>query len=115
MDPQQSIRHNLEFLQTELISRLESIKVYLDETSPAAAENILKRSGYISNLKQRIHDACYRYLAETENSETPEVLRVRAIDIISNELDAIAELGEHDLAAFDGQRARAIAVILRHR
>ena len=94
MDPHQSIRHNLEFLQTEVVSRLESIKSYLDDTSPEAAESIFKRSGYISNLKQRIHDACYRYLAETENSETPEVLRVRAIDIISNELDAIAELGE---------------------
>jgi phosphate uptake regulator/aminoglycoside phosphotransferase len=94
MDLQQSIRHNLEFLQTELVSRLESIKTYLDDTSPEAAENILKRSGYISNLKQRIHDACYRYIAETDNSDAPEVLRVRAIDIIATELERIAELGE---------------------
>ena len=71
MDLQQSIRHNLEFLQTELVSRLESIKTYLDDTSPEAAENILKRSGYISSLKQRIHDACYRYIAETDNSDAP--------------------------------------------
>ena len=94
MDLQQSIRHNLEFLQTELVSRLESIKTYLDDTSPEAAENILKRSGYISNLKQRIHDACYRYIAETDNSDAPEVLRVRAIDIIATELECIAGLGE---------------------
>ena len=94
MDLQQSIRHNLEFLQTELVSRLESIKTYLDDTSPEAAENIFKRSGYISNLKQRIHDACYRYIAETDNSDTPEVLRVRAIDIIATELENIAGLGE---------------------
>lgn len=94
MDPQQSIRHNLEFLQTELVSRLESIKAYLDDTSPEAAENIFKRSGYISNLKQRIHDACYRYIAQTDNSDAPEVLRVRAIDIIATELERIAELGE---------------------
>ena len=94
MDPQQSIRHNLEFLQTELVSRLESIKTYLDDTTPEAAENIFKRSSYIANLKQRIHDACYRYLAETDNSEAQEVLRVRAIDIIATELERIAELGE---------------------
>lgn len=94
MDPHQSIRHNLEFLQTEVVSRLESIKINLDGTSPDAAENIFKRSGYISNLKQRIHDACYRYLAETDNSDTPEVLRVRAIDIIATELERMAELGE---------------------
>ena len=94
MDLQQSIRHNLEFLQTELVSRLESIKTYLDDTSPEAAENIFKRSGYISSLKQRIHDACYRYIAETDNSDTPEVLRVRAIDIIATELENIAGLGE---------------------
>ncbi|UCB54693.1 MAG: phosphotransferase [Thiotrichales bacterium] len=94
MDPQQTIRHNLEFLQTELVSRLESIKLYLDDTSPEAAENIFKRSGYISNLKQRIHEACYRYLVEADNSDVPEVLRVRAIDIIATELERIAELGE---------------------
>jgi phosphate uptake regulator/aminoglycoside phosphotransferase len=94
MDPQQSIRHNLEFLQTELVSRLESIKTYLDDTSPESAENIFKRSGYISNLKQRIHDACYRYIATIDNSDAQEVLRVRAIDIIATELERIAELGE---------------------
>ena len=94
MDPQQSIRHNLEFLQTELVSRLDSIKTYLDDTSPESAENIFKRSGYISNLKQRIHDACYRYIATIDNSDAPEVLRVRAIDIIATELERIAELGE---------------------
>jgi aminoglycoside phosphotransferase/phosphate uptake regulator len=94
MDLQLSIRHNIEFLQAELIGRLESIKTYLDDTSPEAAENIFKRSGYISNLKQRIHDACYRYIAETDNTDAPEVLRVRAIDIIATELENIAELGE---------------------
>jgi aminoglycoside phosphotransferase/phosphate uptake regulator len=94
MDLQQSIRHNIEFLQAELVGRLESIKAYLDDTSPEAAENIFKRSGYISNLKQRIHDACYRYIAETDNTDAPEVLRVRAIDIIATELENIAELGE---------------------
>ena len=94
MDLQQSIRHNLEFLQTELVSRLESIKSYLDDTSPEAAENIFKRSGYISNLKQRIHDACYRYLAKKDSQDAPEVLRVSAIDIIATELERIADLGE---------------------
>lgn len=94
MDPQQSIHHNLEFLQTEVVSRLETVKRYLDDRTPEAAENIFKRSGYIANLKQRIHDACYRYLAETDNSDTSNVLRVRAVDIIATELDRIAELGE---------------------
>ncbi len=94
MELQQTIRHNLEFLQTEIVSRLESIKLYLDDTSPEAAENIFKRGSYISNLKQRIHDACYRYLVETDNSDGPEVLRVRAIDTIATELERIAELGE---------------------
>jgi phosphate uptake regulator/aminoglycoside phosphotransferase len=91
---QQSIRHNLEFLQTEVIARLESIKTYLDDTTLEAAEKILNRSGYISNLKQRIHDACYRYMVEIDNQETPEVLQVRAIDIIATELERIADLGE---------------------
>lgn len=94
MKPQQSIQHNLEFLQTELIGRLESIKSYLEDTSPESAENIFKRSGYISSLKQRIHEACYRYIAEIDNSDAPEVLRVRAIDIIATELERIADLGE---------------------
>ena len=94
MDPQQTIRHNLEFLQTETVSRLESIKLYLDDTTPEAAESIIKRSGYIASLKQRIHEACYRYLVEADNSDVPEVLQVRAIDIIAAELERIAELGE---------------------
>ena len=93
MDLLQSIRHNLEFLQTEVIARLESIKTYLDDTSPEAAETIFNRSGYIANLKQRIHEACYRYIAETENRDTPEALQVRAIDIIATELERIADLG----------------------
>jgi phosphate uptake regulator/aminoglycoside phosphotransferase len=94
MDLQQTIRHNLEFLQTEIVGRLESIKLYLEDASPESADNIFKRGGYISNLKQRIHEACYRYLVEAENSDAPEVLRVRAIDTIATELERIAELGE---------------------
>jgi phosphate uptake regulator len=94
MDLQQTIRHNLEFLQTEIVGRLESIKLYLEDTSPESADNIFKRGGYISSLKQRIHEACYRYLVEAENSDAPEVLRVRAIDTIATELERIAELGE---------------------
>lgn len=94
MDLQQTIRHNLEFLQTEIVSRLESIKLFLDDTSAEAAENIFKRGGYISNLKQRIHEACYRFLVETGPSDAPEVLRVRAIDTIATELERIAELAE---------------------
>jgi len=94
MNLQQSIRHNLEFLQTEVVARLESIKAYLDNTSPEAAEKIFNRSGYIANLKLRIHDACYRYIAEKDKQDTPEVLQVRAIDIIATELERIADLGE---------------------
>lgn len=94
MDLPQSIRHNLEFLQAEVIARLESIKTYLDDTSPSAAKAIFDRSGYISNLKQRIHDACYRCMAETDNQSAPEVSQVRAVDIIATELERIAELGE---------------------
>ncbi len=94
MNLQRSIRHNLEFLQTELLSRLESIKVYLGDSSSEAAENIFRRSGYLLKLKQRIHDACYRYIAEADNPDAPEVRRVRAIDIIATELERIAELGE---------------------
>ena len=93
MDLQQSIRHNLEFLQAEVTGRLESIKTYLDDTSPEAAESIFNRSGYIAKLKQRIHDACYRFIAETDNKDTPEVLQMRAIDIIATELERIADLG----------------------
>ena len=77
-----------------MASRLDSIRNCVDDTLPEVAENIIKRSGYISSLKQRIHDACYRYLAETDNSDASEVLRVRAIDIIATGLENIAELGE---------------------
>ena len=94
MELQQSIRHNLEFLQTEVIARLESIKSYLDDTTPEAAEKIFDRSGYITNLKQRIHDACYRYIVEIDNEETPELSQLRAVDIIATELERIADLGE---------------------
>ncbi len=94
MELQQSIRHNLEFLQTEVIARLESIKSYLDDTTPEAAEKIFDRSGYITKLKQRIHDACYRYMVEMDNQETPELSQLRAADIIATELERIADLGE---------------------
>jgi phosphate uptake regulator/aminoglycoside phosphotransferase len=89
-----NILHNLEFLQAEVLNRLESIKIYLGDTSPDAAEKIFKRSGYLSNLKQRVHDACYRYIAGKDNSEAVEVSQVRAIDTIADELEQIADLGE---------------------
>src|SRR3546814_1369636 len=48
-----------------------------------------------------------------------ELLRLGAVDQPFGEtrqqFSAIAELGEHDLAALDGQRARTIAVIDRLR
>jgi phosphate uptake regulator len=89
-----NILHNLEFLQAEVLNRLESIKIYLGDTSPDEAEKIFKRSGYLSNLKQRVHDACYRYIAGKDNSEAVEIGQVRAIDIIADELEQIADLGE---------------------
>ncbi|NNJ96946.1 MAG: phosphotransferase [Gammaproteobacteria bacterium] len=94
MELQQSIRHNLEFLQTEVIARLDGIKTYLDDTTPEAAETIFNRNGYITRLKQRIHDACYRYIVEMDNQDTPELSQLRAIDIIATELERIADLGE---------------------
>ena len=94
MNLQQTIRHNLEFLQTEVVTRLESIKLYLDDTTLEAAESIFERGGYIATLKQRIHEACYRYQAQAGHADTSDVLRVRAVDTIATELERIAELGE---------------------
>ncbi len=88
------ILHNLEFLQNEVVNRLESIKTYLGDTSPEVAESIFRRNDYLSSLKQRIHDACYKYIAGTDNTDAAMVSRVRAIDIIATELDRIADLGE---------------------
>jgi phosphate uptake regulator len=93
MELTQSIHHNFEFLQAELVGRLESIKSFLGDTSPQAAEKIFSRSGYLSNLKQRIHDDCYRYIATSDNAEAPEVMRMRAIDKIATEMERIADLG----------------------
>lgn len=87
-----NIRHNLGFLLTELPQRLTELNNFVHAASPATANGIIQRSGYLTNLKQRIHDACYSYITEADSSNSKEILRVRAIDIIATELEHISEL-----------------------
>jgi len=86
------IQNNLRFLVAEVSSQLANLMNYFESASPMEAKRILDRSGYVYNLKIRIHNSCLSEVAKLKESNKTEKLSLRSIEFIATDLERIAEL-----------------------
>ena len=84
-----AIRDNLRFLLVETASQVEHLQAFFGDCSPSFARRVLDRSGYASNLKDRIHDSCYRDIAGASRGKAA---MLRTVQQIATELLRISEL-----------------------
>ena len=83
------IRDNLRFLLVETGSQVEHLQAFFETCSPSVARRVFDRSGYASNLKDRIHDSCYRDIASAGKRKAA---MLRTVQHIATELLRISEL-----------------------
>ncbi|VAX13664.1 FIG00741077: hypothetical protein [hydrothermal vent metagenome] len=87
-----NIRDNLHFIIAEVNSQLSSLQRYFNSISTTDAKHILERSGYVYNLKIRIHNSCLNETAKLKKSNRSEKLTFRSLEFIATDLERIAEL-----------------------
>lgn len=87
-----NIRDNLHFIIAEVNSQLSSLQSYFNSVSTIEAKRILERSGYVYNLKIRIHNSCLNEIEKLKKSSKSEKLSLRSIEFIATDLERIAEL-----------------------
>ena len=83
------MRDNLRFLIVEVGSQLSHLQTFFDNFSVTVARRILDRSGYVNNLKMRIHNSCVSHIAR---SDTGDTLSLRAAEFVATDLERITEL-----------------------
>lgn len=86
-----SQKSNLRFLIVEVSTQVSNLQDYISGTNGIISAGRLERSGYIHNLKIRIHNDCYQQMLKAGNNES-EIIAFRSIDNIANNLEHIAEL-----------------------
>ncbi len=87
-----NIRDNLHFIIAEVSSQLSSLQSYFNTASMVEAKRILERSGYVYNLKIRIHNSCLNEIDKLKKPRKSEKLSLRSIEFIATDLERIAEL-----------------------
>ena len=83
------VRDNLRFLIAEVGSQVSHLQTFLEDFSVTVARRILDRSGYVNNLKMRIHNSCVSHIARSDAADT---LSLRAAEVIATDLQRITEL-----------------------
>ncbi|OQK18395.1 hypothetical protein AU255_11425 [Methyloprofundus sedimenti] len=84
-------RTNLRFLFVEVGTQISNLQDYIVKEGKNFSTGSFDRSGYIHNLKIRIHNDGYLQIQNAGNNES-DIIAFRAIDNIANNLERIAEL-----------------------
>jgi len=84
-------RNNLRFLIVEVGTQISNLQNYIAREGRNFSIGSFDRSGYIHNLKIRIHNDGYLQIQNAGNNES-DIIAFRAIDNIANNLERIAEL-----------------------
>ncbi len=87
-----NISDNLHFIIAEVSSQLSSLKSCFDDASLIEAKRILERSGYVYNLKIRIHNSCLNEIAGLKKENRSAKIWLRSIEFIATDLEQIALL-----------------------
>ena len=82
---------NFQFLLVEIERQLEAAMAVVEKRDERAIAKIEARDDYIDNLKSVIENACFATLHGDEKLTAPEMARVRALNIIGNNLERVGD------------------------
>ncbi|MCF7971721.1 MAG: aminoglycoside phosphotransferase family protein, partial [Methylococcaceae bacterium] len=88
---QKNQRNNLRFLIVEVGTQIANLQDYITSEGASSIASSFNRSGYIHNLKIRLHNDGYQQRLKAGNKES-DAVAFRSIDNIANNLERIAEL-----------------------
>ncbi len=87
-----AVKENLHFLCVEIDSQLNQLQLFFSSRpTHAIAQRIFDRSGYVYNLRVRIHSACMDAMTSKKQG-TAERLRYRSAELVATDLERLAEL-----------------------
>ena len=82
---------NFQFLLVEIERQLEAAMVVIEKHDERAIAKIEARDDYIDNLKSVIENGCFATLLGAERLTAQETARVRALNIIGNNLERVGD------------------------
>ena len=85
-----SLEDNFRFMVLEVVKQVENTKRFLDHPGTVKAEAIENRDDYIDNLKSVIENDCFSRI-HGQYLDKRTVDRIRAINIVSNNLERLAD------------------------
>jgi len=91
LQPPKSVFNNLKFLTVEVSALVSKLQRFVTCSKNSIPSDILDRSGYILNLKARIHNDCHQHIYKAGYNEN-EIIVFRSIDNIAFNLERIGEL-----------------------
>ena len=99
------MRDNLRFLIVEVGTQVTHLQTFFENFSTTVARRILDRSGYVNNLKMRIHNSCVSHIARAAPSDT---LSLRAAEFVATDLERITELCRNCIRQLGHLRKRSV-------
>ena len=88
----EAVDENLSFLLAELDGQLSRLVEYFKSPNFEAAQQLVQRSGYSSNLSGRVRKACLEGMIRRKQKPSQQ-LELQGIDTIARNLDLLSRLG----------------------
>lgn len=82
---------NFQFLLVEIERQLEATQAVVEKHDERRIAKIESRDDYIDNLKSVIENACFATLHGEERLTSPEMAKLRALNIIGNNLERVGD------------------------
>jgi len=95
-----SAEENLHFLVLEVIRQLERTRRYLLSPSEKTRQTILRGDDYVDHLRKIIQRKCFVLVREADRNDRFELELLRSIDLITGNLERIADFCENLVGQF---------------
>lgn len=95
-----SMDENLHFLILEVVRQLERTRRYLASPSDKTLDIILRGDDYIDHLRNIIQRKCFAHVREMEGDDRFELELLKSIDLITSNLERIADFCESIVGQF---------------
>jgi phosphate uptake regulator/aminoglycoside phosphotransferase len=95
---QEGLEENLRFLILEVHKQILATRDYLAAPSPGAQDGVVAKDDYIDNLKNIIQRKCFTLAGQSHNENGALVEFLKAVDVVTVNLERIADFCENILA-----------------
>lgn len=108
-----AVDENLHFLILEVIRQVERTRTYLQNPSDRLLQAILTRDDYIDHLRTIIQRKCFELAREADLKDRFQIELLKSLDLITGNLERIADFCESVVGQFAYLRSPAFAGTLR--